>query len=83
MVINIGVFPGDTDPQNNVEPVATDIAGIHYVVEVYREQAEAQDVFRSVREVELVKPGGTLVNIGHGPTLPINPYEGQVWILHE
>lgn len=81
MAINIGVFPGDTDPQYNVEPVVRDVNGIYYVVEVYREEPVVINTYRGAREVELVRPGGTLVNVGHGPDLPANPYEGQVWIL--
>lgn len=80
-MIKIGVFPGDTDPQKSAEPVSRDVSGVYYEVEVYREVNTVKDVVRGAREVELVKPGGTLVNVGHGPVLPQNPYEGQVWIL--
>lgn len=81
MAINIGVFSGDTDPQHNAKPVSRDTTGVYYEVEVYREATGVKDVYRGTREVELVRPGGTLVNVGHGPSLPPNPYEGQVWIL--
>jgi len=81
MPIKIGVFPGDTDPQFNPEPVPVGVDSIQYVVEVYREQSITEDVYRIAKGVELVRPGGTLVNVGHGPSLPQNPYEGQVWIL--
>lgn len=81
MGLNIGVFSGDGDPQESVKPVYHENEQIKYVVEVYREEPVAQTVYRGAREVELVKPGGTLVNVGAGPQLPNNPYEGQVWIL--
>lgn len=80
-MINIGVFPGDTDPQFEAKPVSRDINGLYYEVEVYRDTDDLKEIVRGAREVELVRPGGTLVNVGHGPTLPQNPYEGQVWIL--
>lgn len=81
MSISIGVFPGDGVAGQTVEPKVRDATGVYYEVEVYRTSSEVKDVVREVREVELVKPGGTLVNVGHGPDLPNNPYEGQVWIL--
>lgn len=30
--------------------------------------------------VELIRPGGTVVNVGSGPVRPASPYEGQIWI---
>ena len=81
MGIKVGVFQGDTDPQHEAKPVSRDVTGVYYEVEVYREANQVRDIVRGAREVELVKPGGTLVNVGHGPSLPLNPYEGQVWIL--
>lgn len=76
-----GVTPGDGDPQIGVEPVSHDNDEIKFVVEVYREQPEVDDIYIGAREVDVVRPGGTVVNIGAGPSLPPNPYEGQVWIL--
>ena len=81
MALSIGVFPGDGIVPIVPEPVADDVNGIRYTIDVVREHTETQDVFRGAREVELVRPGGTVVNIGAGPQLPQNPYEGQVWIL--
>lgn len=81
MGLNVGVFPGDGNPANNPAPVSQTTEEIKYVVEVYRDFASMQNIYNTTSEVELVKPGGTLVNVGAGPELPANPYEGQVWIL--
>jgi len=81
MAINVGVFPGDSDPQSNAIPVPHDTPGVYYEVEVYRQETTPVNVIGLAREVELVRPVGTMVNVGHGPSLPTNPYEGQVWIL--
>ena len=76
-----GVFPGDSDTQVNVTPVSQGNGEVKFFVDVYREHPEIEDVYRGAREVDVVRPGGTVVNIGAGPQLPPNPYEGQVWIL--
>lgn len=78
---NQGVFHGDTDPQVGVTPVSHNNGEVRFVVDVYREHEEATDIYQGAREVDVVRPGGTVVNIGAGPVLPTNPYEGQVWIL--
>lgn len=76
-----GVFSGDNDPQDEVAPVSDNNGQIKFYVEVYREYPDVEDIYKSAREVDVVRPGGTVVNIGAGPSLPSNPYEGQVWIL--
>ena len=76
-----GVFPGDTDTQVSVPPVSHTNNTVRFVVDVYREHPDVEDVYVGAREVDVVRPGGTVVNIGAGPVLPTNPYEGQVWIL--
>jgi len=76
-----GVFSGDNTTQVDVTPVSHEDGEVRFIVDVYREHTEAVNVFRGAREVDLVRPGGTVVNIGAGPNLPSNPYEGQVWIL--
>ena len=81
MGMNLGVFSGDGDPADELEPVYHENNTIRYEVEVYREHPVATDVYYKAKEVELVRPGSTLVNVGAGPVLPTNPYEGQVWIL--
>jgi hypothetical protein len=49
-------------------------------VEVYRSEPVPTEAVRQVKTIDRVYPVGTLVNVGVGPELPENPYEGQVWI---
>lgn len=81
MGMSLGVFRGDGEGQTIVEPLFRENNVIKYEVEVFRERPVATTVYGTAREVELVRPGSTLVNVGAGPVLPTNPYEGQVWIL--
>lgn len=76
-----GVVSGDGDEAVTVTPVSQANNEIKFVVDVYREHSAVTEVYRGRREVDVVRPGGTVVNIGAGPVLPPNPYEGQVWIL--
>jgi len=76
-----GVVSGDGDPAVGVTPVSHNNNEIKFVVDVYKEQPAVGDIFTQRAEVDVVRPGGTVVNIGAGPALPPNPYEGQVWIL--
>lgn len=50
------------------------------VIEVIRKQITPVDVSGKTAGIEVVKPGGTVVNVGVGPELPTRGYEGQVWI---
>lgn len=79
MGLRIGVFKDDevVSPQL----VDTNENEVKYVLEVIRKYPVVQEVERKAEVVDVVRPGGTVVNIGAGPELPENPYEGQVWIL--
>lgn len=76
--------PGVSTPPSAIIPVplsttVTDVT--EYVVEVIREHVEPREITRGSSFVDIVEPAGTLLNVGAGPVLPENPYEGQVWIL--
>lgn len=53
---------------------------VTHVVEVLRTYSEPINTFVERDYVEVVKPGGTVVNVGSGPDFPQNPYEGLIWI---
>jgi len=51
-----------------------------YVVEIIRSAPVPIETINHVNTLEVVREAGTLINIGAGPELPTNPYEGQIWI---
>lgn len=78
----IGVTPSNDDNGEDAVEVFTTVENqTKYVVEVLRPRVLPIEVVRDVAFVEVSKPVGTLINVGAGPELPTNPYEGQVWIL--
>jgi hypothetical protein len=62
------------------EKVVSETDASVYVVEVYRRPSAVVPVVKDVAAIDIVRPGGTVVNVGAGPALPENPYEGQIWI---
>ena len=62
------------------ESVIDEQGTVSYFLEVLREKATPLETSRDTQLLESVMPGGTVVNVGIGPDLPENPYEGQVWI---
>lgn len=50
------------------------------VIEVIHGGTSPLETTATESVVDVVRPGGTVVNIGAGPVLPENPYEGQIWI---
>jgi hypothetical protein len=85
-VIRAGVTPHEVDGDATVIEVLNTADAIvetdrtTYVVEVIREYTHPFEVTKGAALVNVVQPGGTVVNVGAGPTLPENPYEGQIWI---
>jgi hypothetical protein len=74
-----GVYPtaGEVIPS----PPSSDGETTTYTLEVFRTTGDVKDVVRDAPTIDIVRESGSVVNIGAGPNLPANPYEGQVWIL--
>lgn len=50
------------------------------VVEIVQGTVSPLPTVNEIAVVDVVRPGGTVVNVGAGYGLPPAPYEGQIWI---
>lgn len=60
--------------------VVNDKEEITHIIEVMRKFDVPLEIEKGAIIIETVKSSGSIVNVGSGPELPGNPYEGLIWI---